>query len=216
MVIMLKEVKHEKLQKEAPLANWPLVDIRKHSVFFFSIVRKLDNVGLDPKYDLDNEHVTVEDCSFLFGVSKNFKINSPILKVEDMATMEDIYWRVFGTSIVTNNEILVWIVHGFITHSRGHPINWAKVVESIAKKKAHSDGVKVGQLVVVKKEYTMDSLELNGGSLNPSYDQHMPLQFMAIGSKHGVNDVPNDDNIEQMSLPISKCHLKTLGRLLSY
>jgi hypothetical protein len=28
---------------------------------------------------------------------------------------------------------------------------------------------------------------------------------VAIGSKHGANDVPNDDNIEQMSLPISKC-----------
>jgi hypothetical protein len=112
------------------------VDIKKHSVFFFSIVRKLDSVGLDPKYDLDNEHVTIEECSFLFGGSKKFKINSPILKVEDKATMEDIYWRVFGTSIVTKNEIPAWIVRGFITHSRGHPINWAKVVESIAKKSA--------------------------------------------------------------------------------
>ncbi len=151
------------------------MDIKKHSVFFFSIVKKLDNVGLDPKYDLDNEHVIIEECNFLFGGSKKFKINSPILKVEDRATMEDIYWRVFGTSIVTNNEILAWIVRGFITHSRGHPINWAKVVESITKKKAHLDGMKVGQLIVVKKEHTMDSLELCGGSLNPSSDQHMPL-----------------------------------------
>jgi hypothetical protein len=88
---MLKEVKHEKLQKEAPLANWPLVDIKKHNVFFFSTIRKLDKVGLDPKYDFDNEHVIVEECSFLFGGSKKLKINSPILKVEDRATMEDIY-----------------------------------------------------------------------------------------------------------------------------
>jgi hypothetical protein len=54
----------------------------------------LVNVGLDPKYDLDNEHVIGEECSFLFGGSKKFKINSFVLKVEDRAAMEGIYWRV--------------------------------------------------------------------------------------------------------------------------
>jgi len=130
---MLKEVKHEKSQKKVPLANWPLVDIKKQNVFFFSTLRKLDNVGLDPKYDLDNEHVIVEECNFLFRGSKKIKINSPILKVEDRAAMEDIYWKVFGTS----NEIHAWIMHGFITHSKGHPINWAKVAKSTAKEKTH-------------------------------------------------------------------------------
>jgi hypothetical protein len=72
----------------------------------------------------------------LFGSSKKFKINSLVLKVEDRATMEDKYWRVFGTNTITTNEILAWIVCGFITHSKGHPINWAKVVESTANKKA--------------------------------------------------------------------------------
>jgi hypothetical protein len=33
----------------------------------------------------------------------------------------------------------------------------------------------------------------------------MPLQFVAIGLKHGANVVLDDDNIEQMSLPTSKC-----------
>ncbi len=28
---------------------------------------------------------------------------------------------------------------------------------------------------------------------------------MAVGSKHGACVVPSDDNIEQVSLPISKC-----------
>jgi hypothetical protein len=121
--------------------------------------------------------------------------------------MEDIYWRVFRTNIVTNNEIPTWIVHGFIARSKGHPINWAKVVKSTAKKKACQDGVKVGHLMVVKKKHTTNSLELSGGSLNPSSNQHMSLQFVAIGSKHGASVVPNDDNIEQMSLPTSKCHI---------
>jgi hypothetical protein len=89
--IMSKKVNREKSQKEFLLANWPLVDIRNQNVFFFSIVRKLDNVGLDPKYDLDNEHVTVEECNFLFRGYKKFKINSLILKVEDKVAIEDIY-----------------------------------------------------------------------------------------------------------------------------
>lgn len=151
------------------------MDIKKQNVFFFSIVKKLDNVGLDPKYDLDNEHVTIEECNFLFGGSKKFKFNSLILKVEDNTTMEDIYWRVFGTNIVTKNEIPTWIVHGFIIHSKGHPISWAKMSELIAKEKACQDGMKVGLLVVVKKKHTTIFLELSGGSLNPNFDQHMPL-----------------------------------------
>ncbi len=51
----------------------------------------------------------------------------------------------------------------------------------------------------------MNSLELSGGNLNPNFDQHMPLQFVAIGSKHEASVILGDDNIEQMSLPTSKC-----------
>ncbi len=104
----------------------------------------------------------------MFGGFKNFEINSPILKVEDRVAMEEIYWRVFGTNTITNNEIPTWIVRGFITHSKGHPINWAKTTKSTAKKKAHRDGMKVGRLVAIKNEHTMDSLELSGGNLNPN------------------------------------------------
>jgi hypothetical protein len=50
--------------------------------------------------------------------------------------MEDKYWRFFGTNTINNNEIIAWIVHGFISHSKGHPINWAKAAKSTANKKA--------------------------------------------------------------------------------
>jgi hypothetical protein len=33
----------------------------------------------------------------------------------------------------------------------------------------------------------------------------MPFQFVVIGLEHGTNVVLGDDNIEQMSLPTSKC-----------
>ncbi len=91
---------------------------------------------MNPKYDLANEHAIGEECSFLFGGSKKVKSNSFVLKVEDKAAMVGIYWRVFGTNIIINNEVLAWIMPSFIAHSKGHPINWAKMTKSITKEKA--------------------------------------------------------------------------------
>ncbi len=52
---MLKKPKIEKGLKEVPLANWPMVDIKKQDVTFFAIVKKLKAFGLDPKYNLENK-----------------------------------------------------------------------------------------------------------------------------------------------------------------
>jgi hypothetical protein len=52
----------------------------------------------------------IEECIALFEVSKKFKIKAHDLKLEDKTIMEEIYWRVFKTSIVTNNDMLTWIV----------------------------------------------------------------------------------------------------------
>jgi hypothetical protein len=86
------------------------VDIKKQDAMFFAIVRKLNASGFDPKYELENKHVTSKECWFLFGGSKKFKIKSHSLKLEDMVGMEDIYWRVFGIMYITNNEMITWIV----------------------------------------------------------------------------------------------------------
>jgi hypothetical protein len=55
---MRKEPKIEQGLKEVPLANWPMVDIKKQDAMFFAIVRKLKYFGIDPKYDLESKHVT--------------------------------------------------------------------------------------------------------------------------------------------------------------
>jgi hypothetical protein len=55
-------------------------------------------------------------------------------------------------NIVTNNEMPTWIVHKFIAQSNGNSINWAKVIESIAKEKARRDEVRTnGHLLSMKK-----------------------------------------------------------------
>jgi hypothetical protein len=74
---MWKEPKLEKAQKDVPLANWPLMDIKKQDAMFFTTIRKLNASSFDPKYELENKHVTTEECWFLFGGFKKFKIKSP-------------------------------------------------------------------------------------------------------------------------------------------
>jgi hypothetical protein len=69
---------------------------------------------LDPKLDLGNSHVITKEYNLLFKGVKKFKIKSPTLKLADKVALKDIYWRVLGTSTVTNNEMLTWIMHRFI------------------------------------------------------------------------------------------------------
>jgi hypothetical protein len=138
------------------------VDIKKQDAIFFPTIQELNNIGEDPKY-LNNEYVTMEECIALFGGSRKFKLKCLKLKFEDRAAIEEIYWRVFGTSSVTNNEIPVSIVHGFIAQRKGIDINWAKVVESTTKEKARRDDAKGGgHLATMKKERAFHPI--NSGS----------------------------------------------------
>jgi hypothetical protein len=60
----------------------------------------------------------MEEYIALFGGSRKFK-----LKYEDRIAIEEIYWMVFGTNSVTNNEIPTWIMCGFIAQGKGVDIN---------------------------------------------------------------------------------------------
>jgi hypothetical protein len=102
---MRKDPKIEQGLKEVRLANWPMMDIKKQDTMFFAIVRKLKVFGLDPKYDLESKYVTTKECWLLFGGSRKFKMKSPGLKLENKASMEEIYWRVFGTTFVIKYEM---------------------------------------------------------------------------------------------------------------
>jgi hypothetical protein len=68
--------------------------------------------------------------------------------------------------IGSNNELLAWIVHGFIAQGKGVDINWAKVVESITKEKVESDDAKGGgYLTTMKKECVFHPTN-SGGSMD--------------------------------------------------
>ncbi len=86
--IMCKETKVKMVSKYAPLVNWPLVDIKKLDVVFFSTIKGLNGSSLDPKYDLENQRIIVEECIAMFGGARNFKIKSLDVKLDYEACME--------------------------------------------------------------------------------------------------------------------------------
>ncbi len=55
------------------------MEIKKQYTNFFANVRLLNNTSLDPKFDLDNDHVTVEEYTTLFG-GRKLKMKSHVLK----------------------------------------------------------------------------------------------------------------------------------------
>jgi len=108
----------------------------------------------------------MEECIALFRGSRKFKLKCSELKSEDNATIKEIYWKVFGTSSVTNNEISAWIVCGFIAQGKGIDINWAKVAESTTKKKAHRNDAKGGgRLTTMKKKHAFHPID-NGSNMD--------------------------------------------------
>jgi hypothetical protein len=52
----------------------------------------------------------VEECIVMFEGTRKYNIKSLGLKLEDKANMKDIYWKVFGTTFIANNEMPTWIV----------------------------------------------------------------------------------------------------------
>ncbi len=92
--------------------------------------------GLDSKHELTNERVIMADIASFFGNVKTFKTTHTLLPSNAKKEMETLYWKINGNGNITNNELMVWFVKGWIVEWNGHPINWAKVVATNAKEKA--------------------------------------------------------------------------------
>ncbi len=44
-------------------------------------------------------------------------------------------WQIYGTSFITNNDLVVWVVKGFIVQEKGIEINWVAAATWTAKEK---------------------------------------------------------------------------------
>jgi hypothetical protein len=85
-------------------------------------------------------HVIIADIASFFGNVKTFKTTNTLLPSNARKEMETFYWKINGTGHITNNELIVLFVKGWIVKLNGHPINCAKDVVATTKEKARRFG----------------------------------------------------------------------------
>jgi hypothetical protein len=77
-----------------------------------------------------------------FGSSfDGFKSTNPHLDTKKH--LVSLYWQVYGTNQVTNNEYMNWFVKGYIAQKKGKNVNWAKAAIFTAHEKAQRKEVRM-------------------------------------------------------------------------
>jgi hypothetical protein len=70
----------------------------------------------------------------VFGKEGKMKTTSPHLDPNSKCALLRIYWQIFGSTDVTNNEFGTWLVKGYIAQEMGKAVDWAAVVAATTKK----------------------------------------------------------------------------------
>jgi hypothetical protein len=124
---MGKEKKERKLRKvrdiESEYPRWPWVDYKFEDARFFEKVMKLPDSGLDPKGEITDKYETSIDVVGIFSNVRKFKIMNPLLTKEQTKQLKKLYWKIYGTGHITNNELYSWMIKGWIVKNKGNVIN---------------------------------------------------------------------------------------------
>ena len=149
----------EVINKEFP--PWEQVPFRLQTAEFFAQVRHLNNSGVNPRDQKGRvwEIVTQEMIQEVFGKDGKMKTTSPHLDPSSRRAMLRIYWQIFGTADVTNNEFGTWLVKGYIAQEMGEDVDWAAAAAATAKELDR----RVGYLKCSGIELKPGASELNGG-----------------------------------------------------
>jgi hypothetical protein len=103
---------------------WDHVEYKNQTKKYFKIVRKLNNEGLNPRANISTQLVSDVNIAKVFGPCTNgYKTTNPHLHPKTKKDLMRFYWQVYGTNQVTNNELMIWFVKGYITQEKGHKIN---------------------------------------------------------------------------------------------
>ncbi len=103
---------------------------------FFVNVGKLHGKRLNPKFDLTLEQVIKSNVDEVFGKVSKFKTINSNLHVKTWRKIIELYVKIYGTTKPSNNELMSWVVKGYITEVKGFEINWAEVASCITREKA--------------------------------------------------------------------------------
>jgi len=108
----------KKIEKQTRswIPPWEHVNFKDQIEHYFKTVRQLNDFRLNPKIEFPCNIVTKFNIEKVFGPScSNLKVTCPCLHTETKQELLRLYWQVFGTPHVINNEFSVWFVRGYIT-----------------------------------------------------------------------------------------------------
>ncbi len=106
---------NRKVKREAnsEFPPWDYVPYKDQSKNHFMIVKKLSGEGFNPKANFPPNIVCDANIAEVFEPSsKGFKTTNLNLHLEMRKDLLRLYWKVYGTNQVTNNEFMIWFVKG--------------------------------------------------------------------------------------------------------
>jgi hypothetical protein len=71
----------------------------------------------------------------VFGKVSKFKTTNSNLHLKTWKELIDLYAKIYGTTKPSNNELMSWVVKGYIAKVKGFEINWAKLLLALRKRK---------------------------------------------------------------------------------
>jgi hypothetical protein len=88
----------------------------------------------------------------VFNKISKFKTTNTQFHANTTKKLLNLCSKIYGSSNVTNDEFMSWVVKGYIAEVKGFDITWVKVATSTTKEKAHR--------VVVEKTRSNKSLDV--------------------------------------------------------
>ncbi len=116
---------------------WEHVDYKDQTKAYFKTLKRLSNVRLNPKTKVPNCLVTKVDLVEIFGFGcESLKTTNLCFHLDTKKQLVKLYYQVYGTIVVTNNEFCLWFIKGYIAKQKGEVMNQAKKNVFIAREKA--------------------------------------------------------------------------------
>jgi hypothetical protein len=84
---------------------------------------QFNGIGLNPKFDLTPKEVCEADIEEDFGKVAKFKTMNMHLHVDIKKELLELCCKIYGTSTVTNNKFMSWVVNGYIAQAKGYNVN---------------------------------------------------------------------------------------------
>jgi hypothetical protein len=97
-------------------------------------IRGLNGTRFNPKIELTLRHICEANIEEVFRKVSKYKTTNTKLHQDTKKNLR-LCSQIYGISIIINNEIMSWVVKGYIAQCKSIDVNWEKAAASIAKEK---------------------------------------------------------------------------------